>query len=85
MLNKIEAINTKMQTKRSPHKKLPELPSSLRLTINGQLCELTAGGPPAEVDPAHTLACPLGETLGLTRTKIACDHQACGCCIVEVR
>jgi len=74
----------KMHTKRSPRKKSPEPSSRIRLTINGQLYELTAGRPPAEVDPAHTLAHTLRETLGLTGTKIACDHGACGSCTVLV-
>jgi carbon-monoxide dehydrogenase small subunit len=77
-------MNTKIHTKRYPRKKSPEIPSRIRLTINGQLYELTAGRPPAEVDPAHTLAHTLRETLGLTGTKIACDHGACGCCTVLV-
>jgi carbon-monoxide dehydrogenase small subunit len=75
-------MNTKMHTKRSPRKKLSEPPSRIRLTINGQLYELTAGSPPAEVDPAHTLAHTLRETLGLTGTKVSCDNGACGCCTV---
>lgn len=75
-------MNTKMHTKRSPRKKSPEPPSRIRLTINGQLYEMTAGSPPAEVDPAHTLAHTLRETLGLTGTKVSCDNGACGCCTV---
>lgn len=54
----------------------------IRLTVNGQLHELSVGGPPAEVEPAHTLAHTLRETLGLTGTKISCDRGACGCCTV---
>jgi len=75
-------MQTKIHTKRSPCKKSPRIPSRIRLTINGQLYELTAGRPPAEVDPAHTLAHTLRETLGLTGTKVSCDHGACGCCTV---
>ncbi len=71
-----------MHAKRAPRKKSPEPPSRIRLTINGQLYELTAGSPPAEVDPAHTLAHTLRETLGLTGTKVSCDNGACGCCTV---
>jgi carbon-monoxide dehydrogenase small subunit len=54
----------------------------IRLTVNGQLYELEEGGGPHQVDPAHTLAHTLRETLGLTGTKVSCDHGACGSCTV---
>lgn len=54
----------------------------LRLTVNGQVHQLTTGSAPAAVDPAHTLAHTLRETLGLTGTKVSCDRGACGCCTV---
>jgi aerobic carbon-monoxide dehydrogenase small subunit len=56
--------------------------SRVRLTVNGQICELDVGSRPDQVDPAHTLAYTLRETLGLTGTKVSCDHGACGCCTV---
>jgi carbon-monoxide dehydrogenase small subunit len=54
----------------------------IRLTVNGHLYELEIGNRPNETDPSHTLAYTLRETLGLTGTKIGCDHGACGCCTV---
>ncbi len=55
---------------------------SISLTVNGKVHELEVGMRPDQVDPAHTLAFTLRETLGLTGTKIACDGGACGCCTV---
>ena len=55
---------------------------SISLTVNGKVYELEVGTRPDQVDPAHTLAFTLRETLGLTGTKIACDGGACGCCTV---
>jgi carbon-monoxide dehydrogenase small subunit len=52
------------------------------LTVNGLHHELNIGSLAHEVDPAHTLAHTLRETLGLTGTKIGCDHGACGACTV---
>jgi carbon-monoxide dehydrogenase small subunit len=54
----------------------------ISLTVNGQAYELNTGTEPDQVDPAHTLAYTLRETLGLTGTKVSCDHGACGCCTV---
>lgn len=54
----------------------------LSLIVNGQPVELEVGTKPHQVDPAHTLAHTLRETLGLTGTKVSCDHGACGCCTV---
>jgi carbon-monoxide dehydrogenase small subunit len=62
-------------------KRLPE-ERRLSLTINGQAYELEVGSEPDQVGPAHTLAHTLRETLGLTGTKVSCDHGACGCCTV---
>ena len=50
--------------------------------MNGQLYELEEGSGSHQVDPAHTLAHTLRETLGLTGTKVSCDHGACGSCTV---
>jgi carbon-monoxide dehydrogenase small subunit len=52
------------------------------LTVNGQTHELDVGSRVDQVDPSHTLAYTLRETLGLTGTKISCDTGACGCCTV---
>jgi len=54
----------------------------LSLTVNGQPIELNVGIEPHQVGPADTLAHTLRETLGLTGTKVSCDHGACGCCTV---
>jgi len=55
---------------------------SIRLVVNGQPYELWVGDRPQEVNPSHTLAHTLRETLGLTGTEIGCDHGACGACTV---
>jgi carbon-monoxide dehydrogenase small subunit len=54
----------------------------ISLTVNGKVYDLDVGDGPGEVNPAHTLAHTLRETLGLTGTKVSCDHGACGCCTV---
>jgi aerobic-type carbon monoxide dehydrogenase small subunit (CoxS/CutS family) len=55
---------------------------TIRLTVNEQPHELKIGNKPNEIDPSHTLAHTLRETLGLTGTKVSCDDGACGCCTV---
>jgi aerobic carbon-monoxide dehydrogenase small subunit len=70
-----------LKTARSGTRKDPEK-RMLRLSVNGKVHELEVGTRPDQVDPAHTLAHTLRETLGLTGTKIACDGGACGCCTV---
>ena len=52
------------------------------LTVNGNACELEIGDGPGQVKPSDTLAHTLRETLGLTGTKVSCDHGACGACTV---
>lgn len=54
----------------------------IRITVNGRELELAVGPGPREVDPAHTLAHTLRETLGLTGTKVGCDQGSCGACTV---
>jgi carbon-monoxide dehydrogenase small subunit len=54
---------------------------NIGLTVNGKLYELMVA---KDVNPWHTLAHTLRETLGLTGTKIACDHGACGSCTVLI-
>jgi len=51
------------------------------LTVNGKLYELVVG---KDVNPDHTLAYTLRETLGYTGTKIACDHGSCGACTILI-
>ena len=54
----------------------------ISLTINGRVYGLKVGSQHGEIDPAHTLSHTLRETLGLTGTKVSCDHGACGACTV---
>jgi aerobic carbon-monoxide dehydrogenase small subunit len=55
---------------------------SINLAVNGRTYELEMGDKPDQVEPSHTLAYTLRETLGLTGTKIGCDRGACGMCTV---
>lgn len=55
---------------------------SIVLAVNGQRYDLEIGSSPGQVDPAHTLAQTLRDTLGLTGTKVACDEGSCGSCTV---
>ncbi len=52
------------------------------INVNGKPYELRTGDSFDTVSPAHTLAFTLRETLGLTGTKVSCDHGACGACTV---
>jgi len=52
---------------------------NISLTVNGKRYQLVVG---KDVNPDHTLAYTLRETLGYTGTKIACDHGSCGACTV---
>src|SRR5512139_242011 len=54
----------------------------IHLMVNGQPYHLEIGNNPGEIGPSDTLAYTLRETLGLTGTKIGCDHGACGACTV---
>ncbi len=54
-------------------------PRAIRLTVNEKLYLLTIG---KEIKTSHTLVHTLRETLGLTGTKIACDHGSCCSCTV---
>jgi aerobic-type carbon monoxide dehydrogenase small subunit (CoxS/CutS family) len=57
-------------------------PEIINLKVNGRPWKLRVGGGLSEVDPAHTLAHTLRETLGLTGTKLGCDQGSCGACTV---
>lgn len=57
---------------------------TITITVNGETHELEVGPRPRQVAPWHTLAQTLRETLGLTGTKVGCDHGACGSCTVLV-
>ena len=52
------------------------------LIVNGAHVDLEIGSLPGQVEPSHTLAHTLRETLGLTGTKVTCDNGACGSCTV---
>jgi carbon-monoxide dehydrogenase small subunit len=54
----------------------------INLMVNGQPYKLEIGNQSGEIGPSDTLAYTLRETLGLTGTKIGCDHGACGACTV---
>ena len=56
--------------------------TEVQLTVNDRSYTLTVGVPPADVDPADTLARTLRDVLGLKGTKVSCDHGACGMCTV---
>ncbi|AGL00310.1 (2Fe-2S)-binding protein [Desulfoscipio gibsoniae] len=62
----------------------PQKPSHsiITLTVNGEHHSFILGEGPHEVSPSQTLAQTLRERLGLTGTKISCDHGACGSCTV---
>jgi len=72
-----------MKTRQQGRKKADGSPC-ISLTINGRLYKLTIGSGPDQVEPSHTLAHTLRETLGLTGTKISCNSGACGCCTVLI-
>lgn len=55
---------------------------TIHLVVNGREYELRVGNGIGEIDPAHTLAHTLRKTLGLTGTKVGCNHGACGACTV---
>jgi len=55
---------------------------TINLMVNGQPYRLEIGNKSGDIGPSDTLAYTLRETLGLTGTKIGCDHGACGACTV---
>jgi aerobic-type carbon monoxide dehydrogenase small subunit (CoxS/CutS family) len=54
----------------------------INLVVNGETYPLIVGDHVSGLLPSHTLAYTLRETLGLTGTKVGCDHGACGSCTV---
>lgn len=50
---------------------------ALRMTVNGNACELI-------VESRRTLADVLREDLGLTGTHLGCEHGVCGACTVAM-
>ena len=69
-------VKRKFQAVRNHEKRI------INLMVNGQPYRLAIGNEPNRIEPSHTLAHTLRETLGLTGTKISCDNGACGCCTV---
>jgi aerobic-type carbon monoxide dehydrogenase small subunit (CoxS/CutS family) len=65
-----------------PVKKKPLETQHISLPVNGKIYELDIGGGHGQVEPSHTLAHTLRETLGLTGTKVSCDSGSCGSCTV---
>lgn len=63
-------------------KKGEEEGRKVTLRVNGESQVLEVGKPVFGVEPFHTLTHTLRETLGLTGTKVGCDHGACGACTV---
>jgi len=58
--------------------------NTINLIVNGENTPLIVGDQVSGLLPSHTLAYTLRETLGLTGTKVGCDHGACGSCTVLV-
>jgi carbon-monoxide dehydrogenase small subunit len=58
--------------------------NTINLIVNGENTPLIVGDQVSGLPPSHTLAYTLRETLGLTGTKVGCDHGACGSCTVLV-
>jgi xanthine dehydrogenase YagT iron-sulfur-binding subunit len=55
----------------------PRTAVAVALQVNGSIHRLT-------LDPRTTLLAALREHLGLTGTKLGCDHGACGACTVHL-
>ncbi|MFC1905334.1 (2Fe-2S)-binding protein [Chloroflexota bacterium] len=67
--NKKPTVDTSNESTKSMDK------HNIQLTINGKVYKL-------DIEPPETLAQTLRETVGLTGTKVGCDHGACGACTV---
>jgi len=57
-------------------------PFIIRIMVNGERCLLETGEKSGQVPPSETLADTLRDRIGLTGTKISCNHGACGACTV---
>ena len=71
-----------MQGKEDTTLKKTKKQSKITLAVNGRVHELEVGDRSDQVKPWDTLAHTLRDTLGLTGTKVSCDHGACGGCTV---
>ena len=56
--------------------------NKINLVVNGENYALIIGDQVSGLLPSYTLAHTLRETLGLTGTKVGCDHGACGSCTI---
>lgn len=56
----------------------------ITLIVNDRQYKLKVGDMAEGVNPAHTLAHTLRETLGLTGTKVGCNKGECGSCTVLI-
>ncbi|WP_407697474.1 (2Fe-2S)-binding protein [Solirubrobacter deserti] len=61
----------------APHAASPARPARISVRVNGRLHE-------AEVEPRTLLSDFLRHELGLTGTKVGCEHGACGACTVQL-
>jgi carbon-monoxide dehydrogenase small subunit len=73
-----------MRVEESMTAKKTKKQKKVTLTVNGRPYDLEIGDRPGQVKPWDTLAHTLRETLGLTGTKVSCDHGACGACTVHL-
>ena len=60
-----------------PNDPLPDAPLTVSLSVNGR-------DHPMALDPRTTLLDALREHLGLTGTKVGCNHGTCGACTVHI-
>jgi aerobic-type carbon monoxide dehydrogenase small subunit (CoxS/CutS family) len=67
-----------------PKKKKVTGTQRVRLKVNQQDVDLEVGSGFGQIEPSETLSHTLRETLGLTGTKVSCDHGACGSCTVLI-
>jgi aerobic carbon-monoxide dehydrogenase small subunit len=72
-----------VKTHRPTRKKAVET-RRIHFKVNYQDVHLEVGGAFGQIDASCTLAHTLRETLGLTGTKVSCDHGACGACTVLI-
>ncbi len=56
--------------------------ATIRISVNGESHLLETGEKRDQVSPSETLSTTLREKIGLTGTKISCNHGACGACTV---
>ncbi len=62
--------------------KKSDLPVTVNITVNGEGFSFEAGERKDQVSSSETLADTIRNRVGLTGTKISCNHGACGACTV---